>query len=76
MHNQPQDGPEFEQLSSPHVCLVRMLFCYVGNACADGNFGVEMALHFDLPVTAVTRTFGALTIGNLIGAAFAMTLTI
>jgi TsgA-like MFS transporter len=36
-----------------------------------GILAPEMAQHFDLPVTAVTRTFGALTIGNLIGAAFA-----
>lgn len=36
-----------------------------------GILAPEMAQQFDLPVTAVTRTFGALTIGNLIGAAFA-----
>ena len=36
-----------------------------------GILAPEMAQQLDLPVTAVTRTFGALTIGNLIGAAFA-----
>jgi TsgA-like MFS transporter len=36
-----------------------------------GILAPEMALHFGLPVTEITRTFGALTFGNLIGAACA-----
>ncbi len=36
-----------------------------------GILAPEMAQHFDLPMTTITRTFSALTIGNLIGAAFA-----
>ena len=36
-----------------------------------GILAPEMASHFDLPVTEITRTFGALTFGNLIGAACA-----
>ena len=48
-----------------------MLLRHVGNACPMGILAPEMALHFDLPVTEITRTFGALTFGNLIGAACA-----
>ena len=46
-----------------------MLLCHVGNACSMGILAPEMALHFDLPVTDITRTFSALTFGNLIGVA-------
>ena len=36
-----------------------------------GILAPEMAQYFDRPVTEITRTFGALTIGNLVGAACA-----
>ena len=36
-----------------------------------GILAPEMAAYFDRPVTEITRTFGALTIGNLVGAACA-----
>ena len=63
-----------QNLSNFSLLTLVSFACYFVMSAMLAPMGIlapEMAQQFDLPVTAVTRTFGALTIGNLIGAAFA-----